>query len=99
MLSKEKEIALKDEIYSVILSVLHCDDMNNHSLQDESLPSPQNVEEELSHVWGALSETNINTVVGHTNLTVDNIVYNAFDQTVVFTGILVIDHSTKNSAF
>ena len=74
-------------MFEVLLSSLKTDVNNNdlHSIGFD-FPSSQDLLEELTHVKETLLQFDVETVVGHRNLSVDDIIYNAFDQTVLFTG-------------
>merc|ERR1711872_743063 len=53
----------------------------------ESLPDPATILEELHHIQATISEMSIPRIIGHTHFSADNILYSAFDKTVLFTGL------------
>jgi len=60
--------------------------INNNNF-GESLPDPATILEELHHIQATMSEMSIPRIIGHSNFSADNILYSAFDKTVLFTGL------------
>ena len=70
---------------------LSSDDNNNrldgsHHAGPGGLPGLSDLLDELGQIEDVLAEMEIKTVMGHGNITPANILYNAFDQSVTFTG-------------
>ena len=70
------------------LESLPSDANNNHldTGEQAGLPELSDLVDELGQMEDVLAEMEMKTVMGHCNLTPANIVYNAFDQSVKFTG-------------